>query len=279
LLKIKKCVILTDSLKTHKNKQKMEKNETADTGMMDDKMTGPETITIPIVIARAFAHDTRSPLASMINLLEETLGEFESLSSKDLKRRLGGVLTSAQRLLGTIEDLQTLAMIQPGQAIPLSETNLADETEMAVLMLQDGATKKGVEIKRSIPSIKVLANPVLLRAVVQNLISNAIKFSIPGESVIISAENLKKDGITISVTDYGQGMTTDKTSSLFQGKAVVSSNGTMLERGHGVGLLNCQKIIEIFHGKIWAESDGKGQGSKFSFSIPLAPPTPPAKTE
>ena len=112
---------------------------------------------------------------------------------------------------------------------------------------------------------EVFGDRTEITRVVSNLIDNAIKYSETGE-IIVSALRRPKD-IEISVKDQGIGLITPKGSfdklfsRFYQERASAD--------GSGVGLAICKKIINAHGGKIWVESDGKGKGTTFKFTLPV----------
>jgi signal transduction histidine kinase len=106
----------------------------------------------------------------------------------------------------------------------------------------------------------------MILIVLQNLVSNAIKFTPHGGTIKVQSAQTDS-GVVISVIDTGIGMTDDQQKSIFKIGSNRSTAGTNRERGSGLGLLLCKELIGINGGRIWVESS-KGKGSRFSFSIP-----------
>jgi signal transduction histidine kinase len=108
----------------------------------------------------------------------------------------------------------------------------------------------------------------MISSVLQNLITNAIKFTRKGGEVNISVS--KQPGkLNFSVSDTGVGMTAKQLQKLFRLDKASSSRGTNNEPGTGLGLIICKEFVESHRGEIWVEST-LGKGSKFYFSIPLS---------
>ena len=104
----------------------------------------------------------------------------------------------------------------------------------------------------------------MLKTVLRNLVSNAIKFTNSGGAINISTES-----VTISVSDTGIGIKPDNLAKLFDISQVLTTTGTAKEPGTGLGLLICKELIEKHNGKIWVESDF-GKVSDFKFSLPIS---------
>jgi signal transduction histidine kinase len=114
--------------------------------------------------------------------------------------------------------------------------------------------------------INILADKIMLKSILQNLISNAIKFSNPNTEINIYAIS-ENNCIEITVSDKGTGMDTETLNNLFNFELNNSTRGTAGERGTGLGLMLCKDFVEKHGGKIWVESQ-LGEGSDFSFTIP-----------
>ena len=106
----------------------------------------------------------------------------------------------------------------------------------------------------------------MLKTVLRNLISNAIKFSNKGGKIRILAKKNPSD-TQITVSDNGVGIEDDEQTKLFEISQSISNKGTMGEKGTGLGLKLCKELIERHKGKIWVESK-VGKGSNFIFTLP-----------
>ena len=134
-------------------------------------------------------------------------------------------------------------------------------------ILNPGAHAKNITIyDSSVDNIDVYADPDMLKTILLNLVSNAIKFTNSGGEININAEQ-NSENVTISVSDNGVGIPSDNLSKLFDISEVLSTKGTAGETGRGLGLLLCKEFVEKHRGKIWVESE-VGQGSEFKFTLP-----------
>jgi two-component system sensor histidine kinase/response regulator len=109
----------------------------------------------------------------------------------------------------------------------------------------------------------------MLKTILRNLVTNAIKFTNNGGTINISEEQTQS-GIIISVSDNGIGIKPDDLSRLFDISEVLTTMGTAEETGTGLGLLLCKDFVETHGGKIWVESEF-GKGSNFKFTLPIYP--------
>ncbi len=106
----------------------------------------------------------------------------------------------------------------------------------------------------------------MISSVIQNLITNAIKFSQPGTAIILSCKD--NNGFAeISVKDSGVGICEENIKKLFKIEEQFTTKGTNEETGSGLGLILCKEFIEKNGGQIWVESS-EGNGTTFSFTLP-----------
>jgi signal transduction histidine kinase len=130
------------------------------------------------------------------------------------------------------------------------------------------ATVKNIELKCSLPdNLTIIADKNMIKTILRNLISNAIKFTNKNGKVEVKAMICNKN-VEISVSDNGTGMTKDTMAKLFRIDANLSTRGTENEKGTGLGLFLCKEFIEKHGGKIWVESE-LDKGSCFKFILPL----------
>ena len=107
----------------------------------------------------------------------------------------------------------------------------------------------------------------MIKTVLRNLVSNAVKFSHPGTSVLVKVEE-KGDRVIVSVIDNGEGISEADQNKLFKSDSHFTSFGTENEEGSGLGLLLCKEFITRNGGNIWFTSV-RGEGSVFNFDIPI----------
>ena len=174
-------------------------------------------------------------------------------------------------MLKLINDLLDVAKIESGRLdLELATGDLCGQIEENLTMNRMLAEKKGIRLdfapECGVPLFRF--DPGKIEQVLNNLISNAIKFSAPGTAVTVQASRVN-DSVVVSVRDHGQGIPAEELDKLFKpfGKTTVRS--TAGEKSTGLGLAICRKIVEGHGGRIWAESE-VGKGSTFSFSLPAA---------
>jgi two-component system sensor histidine kinase/response regulator len=132
------------------------------------------------------------------------------------------------------------------------------------------AELKNIRIKlNGDTNAKVRIDQDMIKTVLRNLVSNAIKFSNPASEVNVNIAE-EEGQILISVMDSGEGISQENQDKLFKADSHFTSFGTDNEEGSGLGLLLCKEFVTRNGGKIWFESK-EGEGSTFYFNIPTLP--------
>ena len=216
------------------------------------------------------AHDLRSPFNSFLGLTQIMANEINTLTMPELQRIAVNMEKSANNLYNLLENLLQWSQIHQGLTIfNPTEIHLITLINTCVENMHDVAINKNIEIIVDINeeiNFNVIGDENMLKTVIRNLISNAIKFTNTNGAIRIKAEKDINQTI-ITVTDNGIGMTKENIVKLFKLEESYSINGTENEKGTGLGLLLCKEFIEKHRGKIWVESE-KGNGSTFCFSLP-----------
>ena len=145
--------------------------------------------------------------------------------------------------------------------------NLKEKVADILNVLRGNAVQKEICLINNIPeNIFVNADPNMLQSVIQNLVSNAIKFTNHKGSISVDAEE-KNNIYNISVKDNGVGIDQKDIHKLFRIDVQFTMLGTEREKGTGIGLNLCKELIEKHGGKIWVESE-LGKGTTFIFTLP-----------
>lgn len=117
-------------------------------------------------------------------------------------------------------------------------------------------------------NLQIRADRVKLLQIMFNLLSNAAKFTPEGGSIRVDAHR-KNDLLVVTVADTGIGLSPDDTDRVFEPFEQLQLHGGGKPKGTGLGLSLTRKLVELHGGQIYAHSDGPGQGSAFTFSIPI----------
>ncbi|HTJ11037.1 MAG TPA: ATP-binding protein [Dinghuibacter sp.] len=211
------------------------------------------------------AHDLRNPIAG-ISGITELLAESEGITSEE-RQMLALIRHSCSQVLGLIHDLLESKSNPETRRLTMQWCDMSDLLEECVSLLQVKAEEKRQQIKlaktRSYP---VLADRNKMWRVLNNLLTNAIKFS-PEKSVIRVAATPRDNTLLISVTDTGIGIPEDMREKIFDAFGAGRS-GTQGERSFGLGLSICRQIVEAHGGSIWFESE-TGRGTTFYVTLPM----------
>lgn len=213
-------------------------------------------------------HDLKSPFNAIIgfgNLLMKQI-KNKNMEKIDMYGRL--ILQSSNMAMDLLLNLIQWSLSQTGKMkFNPEQFDMVACIDTNTLMFDNIANQKSITIKNILPqSASVLADHAMISTVLRNLISNAIKFTMPGGEIIVSAME-KQTGIIISVTDSGVGISKNSIVKLFRIDQNHSTTGTNNETGTGLGLILCKDFVEKHQGKIWVESE-EGKGSTFYFTLP-----------
>lgn len=221
------------------------------------------------------SHQLRTPLTAIkgyISMMNE--GDFGRIPEK-IRKYLDIVFSSNERLITLVNDLLNISRIESGrQKYELKPTDLYELAQEIVTKMKPRADEKKLQLILQKP-IKILPKVVCdsekLHEVMLNFIDNAIKYTKQG-SVTVMLKPEPEDMVTYLVKDTGMGISKENMQHLF--KKFSRGEGTFLvhTEGLGLGLYVAKMIVEAHQGKIWAESEGDGKGSTFSFSIPITGP-------
>lgn len=220
------------------------------------------------------SHELRTPLNSIIGFSRLILKGIEGPLTERQQVDLETIHGSGQHLLGLIDTLLDHAKIEAGKMeLDIEDTNLNQliETVMRVAhgLAKDKPIRLQSEVAPNLPTVR--ADPVRVRQVLMNLISNAIKFTEEG-TVRITATVLR-DEIMVSVSDTGLGIPPEKQAHLFEAFYQVDGSATRRVGGTGLGLAITKSFVEMHQGQLWVESRGvPGQGSTFHVLLPIDGP-------
>ncbi len=216
------------------------------------------------------SHQLRTPPATIKWYVAAILsGDFGELVP-DVKLQLEKVQATNNSQISLIDDLLNASRIERGKMEFLfEETELEPITQMTYDQLMPLAGLKNLKLVYNKPKEKIppiMADKEKLRQVINNFIDNAIKYTKEGSITIdLTAD---KDNVRVMVSDTGKGIATDLAPNLFE-KYNRGKDSVFHAQGLGLGLYVCKIVVAQHNGKIWAESDGEGKGSRFIFTIPI----------
>ncbi len=216
------------------------------------------------------AHDLRNPLGVIMGYSEFLLEEYEEIPKEDQNQMLQSIMESSEFMLRLLNELLDISAIESGNLnLDLVKTDLVKLVKKNVELNNVIAHKKNINIHLiSIDSLpEILLDMGKIEQVLNNLISNAVKFSTQGSDVNVSISRNDSD-LTVAVADHGPGIPEAEREKLFNPFQKTSVKSTAGEKSTGLGLSIVRNLILGHKGKIWVESK-VGEGSTFSFSLPL----------
>ena len=214
------------------------------------------------------AHDMRNPLGAIKNYCELIISKFEQMDAKTLKI-IEHIKLASTYMLQLINEFLDISVIESGTVtLNIQEVDISELILEALEYLIQIAEKKQIHVKFNYDKkhSKLFCDPNKITQVLTNLVTNAIKFSHPGNDIEISLESNESEMIII-ICDHGTGISTETKKNMFQPFVKGESLGTIGEKGTGLGLAIVQKIVSEHHGKIRVESE-LDKGTTFYVSLP-----------
>lgn len=223
-------------------------------------------------------HELSQPVASMISGAE--LLASDELS-RDQRAQAERIARKGRYLLDLVRDYLDLALIERGEAgvgFKPIDNFVGDVFWPAVEMAREQIDERRMQLECDFPSepCALTGEQALLRVVVVNLVGNAVKYGNPGGKVRIGLHVIGGKHLELSVWNEGQGFPPEKQSELFRRFSRLDTPASMQQKGTGLGLYSCWKIVQQHHGRIWARSQ-PGAWAEFTFRIPLTPEKENAK--
>lgn len=219
------------------------------------------------------AHDLRSPFTSILGFSRLLSEEYDDFSDEDRKMMVTQIQNSTETTFQLLDNLLAWAKTQLGRTIINPELfTLESLIAETVKQTTPQALIKNISlVSDRIEDVEIYADQNMIRTVLRNLVSNAVKFSFPGGTIELDSF-IKDNKLTITVTDHGTGIPPDVLDKLFNlSEQTITTKGTANEKGTGLGLILCREFIEKNGGSIAAKSE-MGKGSTFSINLPINSP-------
>ena len=226
------------------------------------------------------SHEIRTPMNGILGMTELLRN---TMLSAQQRRFADSVQQSGEHLLSIINDILDFSKIEADKLhLESIHFNLRQLVEDLACLFARPAESKGLEMVCSVPHdlpVAVQGDPVRLRQILTNLVSNAIKFTSQGEIVVrvsLLAEDVWQARLRFEVQDSGIGISDEAQARLFQ--AFVQADGSTTRRfgGSGLGLAIARRLVDLMHGEIGLHSQA-GKGTLFWFEIPLRKQEPSAR--
>ncbi|MDO8550973.1 MAG: HAMP domain-containing sensor histidine kinase, partial [Ignavibacteria bacterium] len=220
------------------------------------------------------SHDLRSPFNSLLGFSEILTTEYDLLTHDEIKEYLNVIYESSKNLYGMTNNLLQYSRFQTGRIeYKPSKLDLAKLIKNGVKLLAGNIIKKEIEFKiNTDPDVYIYADEDMMNSVIQNLVSNAVKFTSKRGEVNISVQKKISDNeqvkIEFIIEDTGMGISDSDMKKILQGE-MFSTPGTEREYGTGLGMVLIKEFIERNGGELKIESE-KNSGSRFIFVFPAA---------
>lgn len=243
------------------------------------------------------SHELRTPLSAIIGYSDLLLRGVHGALAERQAKSLRAVRANADRLLDLINDLLDVSRLESGSMpIETAPLEISDLVERTITQTRIIAVARGVSVENNLAAKRlpqVLADEPRLQQVIENLLTNAIKFTPAGGTVAfegISSRLAANDpalyegeveaqvvtggtalSLVITVKDTGAGLENRDLERIWDRFYQVDSTAKRKSGGAGLGLAIVRSLVELHGGQVWAQSAGKDKGSSFSFSLPVAP--------
>ena len=217
------------------------------------------------------AHDLKGPFNAILGFSDLLAESYDDFSEEEKMNFIQNIKIASDSTYKLLENLLDWSRLQTGKINPTPEMiDLSLLTLENISVLKSMADNKRIKLYSSIQyNTRAFADANMVRTILRNLMSNAIKFTRPGGEVNISSTE-DNAMVQICVWDNGIGISAARLGMLFRIDEKLSTKGTANETGTGLGLLLCKEMIERQGGHLWVESE-TGQGSRFYFTLPVEP--------
>lgn len=224
------------------------------------------------------SHELRTPMTVIKSYLWLLLDKnnAKSLSQKQ-RMYIDRAYTSTQKLINLVNDMLNVSRIESGRFdLNIKSIDIVEliHTVYSEMLPRAQEQKINLQFERPLQTLpQVFADPERVEQVLINLIGNSLKFTPENGTIKIAISYNQSDKTeTISVIDTGRGISSEDMPKLFQKFSMVGDNYLVKQnaQGTGLGLYLSKSIIGLMNGAIWAESEGEGKGSKFSFTLKTA---------
>ncbi|MFY7997071.1 MAG: ATP-binding protein [Candidatus Kapaibacteriota bacterium] len=216
------------------------------------------------------AHDLKNPLGNIMMLTEMMRSTTIVMDETKRTEALELVALTAKRMLKLIENLLDINRIEQGTLqVQTIQLDLAAKARLVTDDFQRQAQKKNIHLRTETPEAALVwADTLALTQIMENLISNALKYSPFGKNITVSVEEgIPSQSFYFIVQDEGPGLSDDDKSKLFSKFVRLSAQPTDGEHSTGLGLSIVKRMAETMQGRVWCESE-LGKGARFIVELP-----------
>ena len=220
----------------------------------------------------SITHELTTPLNGILGFagLIKLQSPDGQLSEKQ-KTYLDRIEESGKHLLGLVDDILDIAMIEAGKLkLNITECNLNKLLQKSLALIQNKAFSKKIKLNPELGNeINAKIDQMKIKQVLFNLLANAIKFTPEGGKITITLKKAENKFVLISIEDTGVGIEHEKRDSVFNRFEQADTGITRKFGGIGLGMPLAKRLVELHNGKIWFESEGKDRGTCFFVMLPL----------
>jgi signal transduction histidine kinase len=217
------------------------------------------------------SHELRTPLGSIKGYATTLLTHGSRLKRDEQREFLEIIDSEADRLKDLIENLLDLSRLEAGVLrIDREPSRLLPIVREVVRKVQLASREHVLELDWPVEDPLVNADLKRMYQVLQNLLTNAVKYSPDGGTITVAGRRERHD-LVVSVQDEGLGMPASELDRIFDRFHRVGGDNSRRIGGTGLGLAICKGLVDAHGGRIWAESEGESKGSVFRFTLPLLP--------
>jgi signal transduction histidine kinase len=215
------------------------------------------------------SHDLRSPLTAILGYAEliDRVGDVNT----EQHEFIGRIRGSVREITALIDDLLNLSRIESSFEEDIQPLKLSEIVDHCLELFQSQVDEKKITVQVSISQNlpDIIANPLYLRSLLDNLIGNAIKYT-PAEGKVTIQASTQNNQTVISMSDTGMGIPASDQARIFN-KFYRGSNVVDITPGTGLGLSIVQSVLDRLNGRIWVDSK-EGKGSTFTVLLPQSAP-------
>ena len=215
------------------------------------------------------AHDLKNPLQTIIGYCQMQTSYFDKLSKEKILKQTNNIEITSARMLDLVSNLLDINAIEEGLIkVNKEKTALFPLLEKITESIENQASQKGIKVhlETTEKNMEVITDALLLRQIIENLLSNGIKYSPESSEVVLRCT--KTNGtIEIAIIDSGPGIPVDEQELLFKKFSRLSTRPTAGESSHGLGLSIVKKLSDLLSIEVSFESE-QGKGSTFKLLLP-----------
>jgi PAS domain S-box-containing protein len=215
------------------------------------------------------AHDLINPFNALIGLSDIILEKTEEFTKTEIKNLVQLINDASKSTFQLLENLLTWSRSQREVIEYKPEIfNISDVIKSVILIYKYNIEKKNIEVKTEFNHKNIaIADLNMVKTIIRNLISNAIKFSQKDGKIMVKTSDIK-NYIQINIIDFGVGIAPENIDKLFDISQNFTTKGTLKEKGSGLGLILCKDFIEKNKGQLFVKSE-IDKGSTFTFTLPI----------